>query len=215
MSRPVVRGATALGRIQQNHRSSGSAGKLMSRWSKVLSFFGADQVVSGASRRDQPLCSRAAKVPPLAAIGIAEGTDAWFRWVRRRISRLGLRQLRASTSSGKGSKKNLRELGCLEYDQSGGQMAEHIASVASSSIPKVDATAFLARCNKAILSFAREPMEFRNRSRRRRLAVLACLDGVEALGFSPWLTLEATIDKGVHVGLLSDYVPAVPAGILS
>jgi hypothetical protein len=93
-------------------------------------------------------------------------------------------------------------------------MAEHIASIASSSIPKVDATAFLAAVQQGDLVFCSgadgisEPIEKETNSPFSHV-LMAWRPWV----FSPWLTLEATIDKGVHVGLLSDYVPGYKGGL--
>jgi hypothetical protein len=86
-------------------------------------------------------------------------------------------------------------------------MAQHIDSVAGSSIPKVSKQAFLAGVKQGDLVFCS--------------GQAALSKGIEDVTKSPfshvlmvwrpwesssWLTLESTDDKGVHVGMFSDYV---------
>lgn len=86
-------------------------------------------------------------------------------------------------------------------------MAEHIHSIKDCTLPKVSKEVFYSKLQGGDLIFC---------SGRASIS-----KGIEFVTSSPfshvlmtwttgyagqWLTLESTIDKGVHVGLLSDYV---------
>ena len=86
-------------------------------------------------------------------------------------------------------------------------MANKIASIRDSGIPRVDAAGFLAACKTGDFVFCQgKYLE----SRGIEAETGSCLSHVLTVWrddwITDWLTLEATIDRGVHVGLLSDYV---------
>lgn len=86
-------------------------------------------------------------------------------------------------------------------------MATHIDSVGGSTIPKVSKDAFVAQVRQGDLVFC-----------SGQAKVSKGIEGLTGSPFShvlmvwrpwvssPWLTLESTDDKGVHVGMFSDYV---------
>ena len=85
-------------------------------------------------------------------------------------------------------------------------MAQHIASVASSSIPKVSAAMFWSELRAGDLIFAEGMGRVIDAGIRAETG--SCLTHVMAIWLdgSIWTTLEATIDRGVHCDTFSDYV---------
>lgn len=86
-------------------------------------------------------------------------------------------------------------------------MALHIASLKDSDIPKVDKAGFYAALQFGDFIFCSGRYEI---SKAIEDETSSCLSHV-LMSWLPsfanvWLTAEATLDKGVHVGLISDYV---------
>lgn len=94
-------------------------------------------------------------------------------------------------------------------------MADHLVSVAASDIRKVNASVFLAAVEQGDLVFCSGadgisvPIEKETNSPFSHV-----LMAWRPWSFSPWLTLEATINKGVHVGLLGDYIPGYNGAVV-
>ncbi|MFL6427892.1 MAG: hypothetical protein ACJ71S_06580 [Acidobacteriaceae bacterium] len=95
-------------------------------------------------------------------------------------------------------------------------MAQHIDSIAGSEIEKVTRLEFYSRLQPGDLIFC-----------QGRFRVSQVIEGATHSPFShvlkawlpgdwctQWLTLEATIDRGVHVGLLSDYIDSYHGDIV-
>ena len=86
-------------------------------------------------------------------------------------------------------------------------MAQHIDSVAVSSIPKVSKTEFLAACRPGMPIFCQghygisKGIEAFTESPFSHVATLICLESI-----GRWGVLEATKDHGVHVGHLDYYL---------
>ncbi|MHB1937431.1 MAG: hypothetical protein ACYCOR_12710 [Acidobacteriaceae bacterium] len=88
-------------------------------------------------------------------------------------------------------------------------MAAHIDSIAGSTIPKVDKSEFYdaIRWGDMLFCAGREPVSraIEDVTHSPFSHVLCCWLPAHA---GQWLTLEATLQRGVHVGRLSDYVDA-------
>jgi hypothetical protein len=88
-------------------------------------------------------------------------------------------------------------------------MAKHISSIAASGLPMVDKAGFYAQLRGGDLihcsgaSGISVPIEKQTGSPFSHV-LMAWMPSWA----NQWLTLEATINRGVHVGLLSDYVGA-------
>ncbi len=86
-------------------------------------------------------------------------------------------------------------------------MARKIDSIAGSGITRVNAEQFLAACKTGDMVFCQGKYV---ESQVIEGVTGSCLSHVLMIWrddwISQWLTLEATIDKGVHIGLLADYV---------
>jgi hypothetical protein len=86
-------------------------------------------------------------------------------------------------------------------------MAEQIASIASSAVRKVDKRGFYAalRFGDAVMCQGNYKI-----SKAIERETNSCLSHILVAQLPPrascWLTAESTEDKGVHVGLMSDYV---------
>lgn len=89
----------------------------------------------------------------------------------------------------------------------GAEMAEHINNIACSGIPKVGREEFYRRARSGDLVFCsgkeRISKIIEGETRSPFSHVLQLWLPTEA---SVWLTLESTIDRGVHVGLFSEYI---------
>lgn len=86
-------------------------------------------------------------------------------------------------------------------------MAQHIQTIASSSIPKGSKADFYAAIQFGDIIFCQGNYDI---SKAIQVATRSCLSHVLVSWLPPnadcWLTAESTADKGVHVGLISDYV---------
>lgn len=86
-------------------------------------------------------------------------------------------------------------------------MAQHIESVAGSSIPKGSALTFLSQARNGDLVFCSGSADVSHAIEGETKSPFShVLQLWLPAGFSEWLTLESTIEKGVHVGQFSEYV---------
>jgi hypothetical protein len=87
-------------------------------------------------------------------------------------------------------------------------MAQHIDSIARSDIEKVARTEFYSRLRPGDLIFCqgRKPISYAIEAATHSPFSHVLMAWLPGDWCSQWMTLEATIDRGVHVGLLSDYI---------
>lgn len=94
-------------------------------------------------------------------------------------------------------------------------MAEHIQSIAASSIPKVLVEQFLAACRTGDMLFCSgsEPV-----SKGIEQFTGSCFSHVLMIVYSTdmreWLTVEATLQHGVHMGRLDYYLKRYPGDVV-
>lgn len=85
-------------------------------------------------------------------------------------------------------------------------MASHIKSVASSGLPLVPQAEFLSRALSGDLVFCWGQEAISHAIENETDGPSHVLQLWQPTGYQKWLTLESTIDKGVHVGQFSEYI---------